>query len=76
MKSKWQEKGVCPECGGKSGIWGTPIIGVRWNGELAEKRIKLKCNSGSYTGCKTKYWWYPASGRITRATPKAGKLKK
>lgn len=62
MKSKWQEKGVCPRCKWAEFIDVSANINIRTG-----KPTQMKAFPGKCWKCDTKFWWYPASGKITRA---------
>ena len=75
MKSKWQEGECCPKCKEvyRLDFMSTrPLVNI-WNGKIEEwrsstNRVKLRCS-----GCEEHFWWYPATGKITRAKSQSGR---
>lgn len=61
-KSKWQEKGVCPECGLSIFLIVKEVSVDIKTGKVCELYVKAKCPE-----CRTKFEWVTPTGRITRA---------
>lgn len=68
IKSKWQEKGVCPDCEGTVYLIVHNLIEIESGKLILKEQHLVKCDE-----CKRYFKWSPATGKITRAKSQSGR---
>ncbi|HAM40587.1 MAG TPA: hypothetical protein DCP69_04430 [Candidatus Omnitrophica bacterium] len=53
----------CPKCGAEDITTTYPLQIAMSDSWIYAARVPAECN---HIGCDQRFWWYPASGRITR----------